>query len=393
MNFDRFTAPLGGDRFEREHLHRAPVHLPGARNLGFDWARMAELLSVVPHWTEGNIHLVLNSRPVFPDFYMDEVNTLAGRVHRADPVKVEMFMGMGASLVANSVEQIAPEVREITDMLSRRFTAYATANVYCSFDGVQAFATHYDTHEVFALQCQGQKLWRVYANREPEAADPPSEGPDAQARIDAARGPVALQARARPGDLLYIPRGQYHDAVAEPGQASLHITFSVGPKTGRLLSQLLTEAIGRDPAFAAYLPSPDERDGAALAERLSMLADRLSDTVRSPGFLHEVADQQRRSAATPGHASLPPSLRTDHYARTQRPAELRRTGEGVVIVASGRSYSTGAAFAAAEWALTRPAISRAELDARFAHVPIEGRDRLIETLLAERLFEPYTPER
>ena len=50
-------------------------------------------------------------------------------------------------------------------MLEREFAARASANVYCSFKGVQAFQTHYDLHDVFAVQAEGEKTWRIYESR------------------------------------------------------------------------------------------------------------------------------------------------------------------------------------------------------------------------------------
>ena len=50
-------------------------------------------------------------------------------------------------------------------MLEREFAARVAANVYCSFQGVQAFQTHFDLHDVFAFQAEGEKTWRVYEAR------------------------------------------------------------------------------------------------------------------------------------------------------------------------------------------------------------------------------------
>ena len=42
----------------------------------------------------------------------------------------------------------------------------------------------------------------------------------------------------KPGDILYLPRGQYHDALTGD-RASLHVTFGVAPATGLALFKLL----------------------------------------------------------------------------------------------------------------------------------------------------------
>lgn len=395
MTFDEFVAPVGEARFLAEAWGRQPVHLKAApgtpRAGGFGWARMNELFAIAPHWTPGNLRLILNSRPIDTAFYMDEVQTQDGPAMRADPAKVDLFLGMGASLVANDAQAIAPEIGAITDMLAARFTAVAGANIYCSFDGIQAFGTHYDTHEVFALQCEGEKVWRLYRNRAANAADHPPSGPEGQARIDAARGPLAAEITTRPGDLLYIPRGFYHDALARQG-ASMHITFAVAPATGRLVGRLLGEMIAADPAFGAYLPPVDEADGKALSARLAELAERAAATIRSPAFATAIGHAQRRSAVPRHRPALPARPATRYHARTNRAAELRASTEGLALIVAGRTHKLGAGDEAATWALSRPAFSELELAARFAHVPAATREALIALMLREQLIEPYQPQ-
>lgn len=65
-------------------------------------------------------------------------------------------------------------------MLAAQFGARSFANVYCSFRGVQAFQTHFDLHDVFAVQAEGEKTWRIY-----------------EARADAPVAPVPPATRAR----------------------------------------------------------------------------------------------------------------------------------------------------------------------------------------------------
>lgn len=389
MTFDEFVAPLGEARFMAEHYGRRPVHLRGgAGGFAFPWARMNALLGLASHWTPGNLKLILNSRAVEPQHYMDDVATADGPATRADPAKVDLFLGLGASLVANSADEVAPEIGAVCDMLGSRFAALANANIYCSFDNIQAFATHYDAHEVFAVQCEGEKSWRIYEGR---ADAPLGHGSETQAEIDAARGAVALEVLMRPGDLLYIPRGQYHDAIAREG-ASLHVTFAVAPRPGVMLAPLIEAAMARDPAFRAYLPAAGEAGGAPFLQRLDELAGRLAALVRSPQFAIEAADAQRRAASPRHRVSLPERPAGAHYARTERRAELKRTPQGVALLVNGRAHNCGPAFAAMEWALSRPAFPERELAARFGHVPEGARRQLVELLLREGLVERYEPD-
>lgn len=392
MLFAELIAPLTEAQFVAEYWGRRPLHLPaqpGATRPGLvSWNRLNEWLQVRPHWTEQQIRLVLDSRPVNPEFFLE---TLPDGARVAAPAKVEGFLAMGASLVANGVERIAPEVRAVTDMLGERFAARANANLYASFEGVQAFASHCDLHEVFAVHGCGEKRWRIYANR---AEDPLVEidGEGAQARIDAAKGPVLLDVTLRPGDLLYIPRGYFHDALATSAE-SLHVTFGVAPHSGRVLFRLLEDLALADPAFRAYLPDARERDGEALRERLADLAGRLAALAAGPALADAVAAEQRR-LADPAHAlSLPARPQLVFYARTDRPAEAIAAPEGAVLRTAAGDERLGALLDAAQYLLERPAISTHELRAHFAHHPAAALDGLVALAEHHGLLQRFEPRR
>ena len=393
MDFEAFVAPLTAEGFMADHYGRGPVHLPAPpgspRAALLGWPRLNELLAVQAHWTEANIELVLNSAPVDRMHYMDEVATARGPVRLADPAKVEAFLAMGASLVANAVERVAPEVRALTDMLAERFAGSAGANLYCSFQGVQAFASHCDLHEVFAIHLAGEKVWRIYENR----AEAPLVGPGtdeaAQRLIDAAKGRVLAEVTMRPGDLLYIPRGFYHDALASSAE-SLHLTLGVAPHSGRVLFRLLEDAALAERAFREYLP--DARDGDALRDRLAELADRIGAIVRSPAFLEEVATSQRRLSRPARTPALPARPALDAYARTGRPAEVVRGPEGAMLRAGGGAQPLGGLAEEAEWLLGRPAFVMPELRARYPHRTEDELQGLIARFVRADLIASYSPQ-
>jgi bifunctional lysine-specific demethylase and histidyl-hydroxylase NO66 len=394
MDFARFIAPFPAERFAAEIYDRAPLHVPAEGDAGaarrglIGWARLNALLDQRSHWTPGNIRLVMNSRPVDDHHYIEEVATMDGRVRRADPAKVRLFLAMGASLVANAVEDADAAVAEATAMLARRFAGRGGANLYCSFKGVQAFASHCDLHDVFAVQIEGEKGWRIYRDRAPDPLRP-IEGPDAQARIDRAKGPVLTEIRMKPGDLLYIPRGFYHDALAS-SEASLHLTFSVTPYSGLYLLRLLEELAADDPAFRAWLP--DVRDEAALGGRLEALGARLSALLASPLLKERLAARQRALAVPPAAADLPARMALSFYARTDRPASVARPPSGALLRHPAGEDRLGTAAAAAEWALAQPAFSTELLKVRHPELDREEAEALVALLLRRGLVFAYTPD-
>ncbi|OYU15022.1 MAG: cupin [Alphaproteobacteria bacterium PA4] len=394
MDLAALLAPLPVDRFRTEFFGSRPCHVPAAPGMRaplIGWDRLAELLAIAPHWTEGHITLVLNRAAIAGEFYMDECLTPAGPVRRADPAKVEHFLGLGATLVANDVDAIAPELRAITAMLGAEFAALSNANIYASFAGVQGFATHYDLHDVIAVQCAGEKRWNIYGHRAANPVAPLAQGgAEAQALIDAARGPLAGTVTMRPGDLLYLPRGVYHDALATDGP-SLHVTFALAPHSGEGVLKLLGAAALRDPQLRAYLPD-GRTDPAALDAHLADLAQRLAGIVTSPGFRDAVIDAQRSRHAHPHAVRLPRPPAAIAYARTDVQAEVRYAAEGAMLVTARGATPLGLAFAPADYALARAGFSDVELAARFPHVPQAEQHALLALLERERLVQRYTPE-
>ncbi len=387
MDFATLIAPFDVREFETEYWNRKPLVIRGAaddeRATLVDWPRLNALLQIRPHWTADRMKLVLDSRPIDPDFYMEDI---AGR-RLASPAQVEIMLAVGASLVADMVEEIDPNIARLTAMLADRFGARSGANIYASFQDVQAFASHCDTHEVFAIQCAGAKRWRVYRNR----ADNPLEGltgEGAQARIDAAKGPVLMDVTLQAGDLIYIPRGFFHDAVATD-TSSLHLTISVAPASGALLFNFLEELARAESGFRGYLPDARLDDGAALQAALGRLGARLSELSSSRGMHERVAQWQRRFHRPVRYPSLPDRPKPGQLARTQHRADLVENAEGAVIVtASGTSEHVGVLSDAAGYILYRPAVLREEIHARFDHHPKPELDALLDRMVKAGLLTP-----
>lgn len=388
MRFAELVAPVAPEAFLAEAYGTRPFHVPAPESshraglLG--WQRLNELLSIRSHWTEDRLRLILNSRRVEGEHYLDP---LGPGPPRASPARVEAFLAMGASMVANDVHEVDPAIRAACDGIADALGGLAGANVYCSFPGIQAFDSHYDLSEVFVLQCEGEKDWRIYANREVDPVELPPSGPDGQRWIDGRKGEVAMRVRLRPGDVLYLPRGFYHDALA--AVPSLHVTFSLLPHSGRVLFRLLEEEAMRDPAFRAYLP--DGRDQGALERRLDELGGRIAAIARSPAFRERVTGAQAALRIAAHRTALPelPALRW--WAATGRQAAAVRTAGGWVLRAGDRDRPLGDAGEAAAWALGRRAFSDAELKARFPHVSAASLEAMIEALVAAGAVAPCDP--
>jgi lysine-specific demethylase/histidyl-hydroxylase NO66 len=393
MRFEDLIAPLSTEEFLEDWYGKRPLHRR-ARDSDLrgpiGWKELNELLALPSHWSESNIKLIINGVAVGGEHYLDGVDTLGGVVRRANPAKVNVFLQMGASLLAAAIHEISPQVRALAASLSEQFGGRAEANAYCSFKGIQAFKSHFDVHEVFAIQCEGEKVWNLYENR----ANAPVEGlrgDNAQAVIDASKGRVATQVRMRPGDMLYIPRGFCHDALASSGE-SLHVTFSVTPLDGRSLFRILEEEAILDAAFREYLPDARRGNEQDLAERLKSLGERMAQILTSRGFAAKVRDRQRQSVDQDLAFTLPERRRLDFYARTQQPVELRREESLYLLTSAGRSVSLDSAGRAAEWILDQAGFSFQQLAANFPYLDEPELKELVQMLERMEIIFAYEPQ-
>ena len=390
MDFAEFIAPMAVDEFKADYLGKQPVHITkngSSRGDILSFSRLEELLAVQEHWTEENLKLIINSRPVLAQHFLeDRLDGSPGR--RADSAKVQVFLQMGASLVGDHLEGIDAKIRSVVAMLSQELGGTAGANVYCSFQGVRAFNSHCDPHEVFAVQLEGEKVWQIYENR----ADAPVaslEGENAQAIINSAKGKVLMTVRMQPGDLIYIPRGYFHDALAQ-SSASLHLTFAVAPLDGRYLFRLLEEVATRQSQYRAYLPD-GRKEPDALRDRLASLAGDLAGLVSSPLFQTLLTGRQRALVMRAEQPTFGNPRKLDYYARTDQPFQLIWDRTGAILRYQRGQETVGVIAEPLEWALEQPAFSKQQLHARFQWLSEDEVGAVIALVSRAGLFVPYDP--
>ena len=117
-------------------------------------------------------------------------------------------------------------VRAALASLEGFFECIVGCNAYFTPPGHQGFAPHWDDVDVFILQLEGAKTWRVHAPRcEAEILPRHSSADFHPSEV----GDVTLVTTLKPGHLLYLPRGTPHSALTPPNsaRASLHVTISV----------------------------------------------------------------------------------------------------------------------------------------------------------------------
>ncbi|SCF23146.1 cupin domain-containing protein [Micromonospora mirobrigensis] len=183
----------------------------------------------------------------------------------------------GATLVLQGLHRIWPALVDFTRDLGTALAQPLQVNAYLTPAGSQGFATHYDTHDVFVLQVDGRKHWRIHP---PVLIDPLEKQPwggRADEVSATASGPAALDVVLEPGDALYLPRGWLHSAQAQES-SSLHLTVGIRALTRYALVEELLALAAEDPRLRAGLPfGTDVADPDAVEPELTETVEALRD--------------------------------------------------------------------------------------------------------------------
>jgi ribosomal protein L16 Arg81 hydroxylase len=313
------------DAYEREPVvvhHGDPDRFRSLLSIAAVDRKIAEL-----DLREGMLSMADATRNIGPGDFVSDTGVI-------DRVAVARLYRRGSTIILNQLHQSDINLAAFCRSVEGIFSCHVQSNIYLTPPGSQGFHTHYDNHEVFILQVEGEKSWRLY--------DRPIEGPYRGERFQAGQHPVGEPKQSfvlKAGDCAYVPRGLMHDASTSGDEASLHITCGLLVKTwAELVLEAVSEVCLNDPAFRRSLPPgfanrDFDRSGAArqFAELLSLLPDR----ARLDGALDLMVDQFIRSrepdvsGAIEG-ASLPMAPR---YRARPSPWRLVAEGEGLRLIA------------------------------------------------------------
>jgi len=395
-------APVTPERFFAEHHDKAPLHVRGTPDkfaAVLSWRGINRLLDMSHVWTGTSLKLVMDSAAVPQEAYCTRATSRDGApVMQADAKLVQSWVAKGASAVLNDVDSLTPGLAGISNALEAAGLGKAQANVYISWRSHKAFRTHYDTHDVWAVQVEGEKDWNIWEGRAEWPIPHPVFKGQPQDHRDGARGKLREVVRMKPGDLLYLPRGWYHDALAE-APASVHVAYGVHAPLGMDLMNILVERVLYEPEFRKPLPRQDGSVPArfALTQRAGVLGQRLAELCRDPKVMEVLAGfvanyryarggydiLAARGIAAPAADAAPDAAAFRVIAAGAKP--VRRGAEWVVKTASGALPLTPPEAEAANWLLARPDVTAPELAK--AHPAVEA-EALLGRLAGAGLLAP-----
>ncbi len=227
-------APVSVEEFLKTYRGEKALYIPGKADKYpdfYDWEQINDQINFSRPSRE-SIRLIYEKQPLD--------NSHLG--------KLAEWMVKGATLVINSVQEVDPIISRFATSLGRDMNSSINVNCYASYPSKQGFDTHFDHHDVFVIQTSGEKTWKVY--------DPTKKYPldiEPYVKTDPPEVEPYLEYTMKVGDVLYIPRGHWHCAIAvEP---SVHLTVSNKQTSGIDFLMWLTENLrGQDEFLRRDIP-------------------------------------------------------------------------------------------------------------------------------------------
>ena len=392
VTFDRLFRGIDRKQFLEQYFDKAPYYEAGAvSDISeiFSWSQMNDLLERPKLWNSVTVEMALDGRVLPPAQYCRPGHDREGKpTMRPDRGMVTALLQKGATFVLDFLEGVDPRISSTARALERLTGANTSCNAYCSWKAVRGYASHFDCMDVFALQIEGEKTWNIYEGRFPEAAFVPGSQPSdfTAEQHDRMKGKLAQQVTTRPGDILYLPRGLYHDALATD-TASLHLSFGSIPAVGVAVLEMLAREMQGQEYFRKRLPHFEDR--AALASYLQGIGQTVNKVLADPAFHEFVAAFQKERIFDKVTGYRFPNRDADGYFFVSRYAPvLNQTGNTLSLSHQGSTAElTADDREMLDWILAREDFWLSELSHAHGQRGEAGR-ALIQTLIKLRVIFP-----
>lgn len=289
----------------------------------------------------------------------------------------------GATIILNQAHQFDPALARLCRGLEHVFSSHVQTNIYLTPPNAQGFRTHYDNHDVFVIQVEGEKAWRLY--------DMPIAAPFRGEAFEPGRfepGPLRQEFVLKPGDCAYVPRGLMHDAQTSGDKPSLHITVGLITRTwADLMLEAISEAALKSPDLRRSLPVGFAQAGFDRSQARAQLKDMaraVAERVELDPALDLMVDTFIRSRAADNRGSVRDvaAINTNDrfLLRPRAPFRIAEDGDDIVVISPGGELKfTPDQRAALDRALGGKAFGVADLK-------IEKAEAMISTLLAYGLI-------
>lgn len=350
------------DEFFSEYIYKKPILLSKAiRRVGVSWRHINEIYERADV-ADKNFKL-MNGYEVPKAQYVEPYMNVGKVEYRCIKSAVYEYMRGGATLVHNRIRN-----EPFVDDLARQIAVFSEAQTivsgYAAFGSSSSYKSHWDTRDVFAIQLIGRKRWILKS--------PNFELPlymQQTKNIVGVEEPdnVFLDVVLEPGDILYIPRGWWHNPLPI-GEGTFHLAVGTFAPTGfdyvKWLLGLVPDVRGCRESFRGY-----EQDQGVL----NNIGDNFRELIVSRGnyenFMSDYIGRHRVSSKI--SLDILGSRCNEKLADTQRlrlNANLLYRGlEGFVVVNGNKIKIDDVGFKLMEFIFLKPLCTVGQIVGVFAN--------------------------
>lgn len=220
--------------FRENTLYQKPKLFKGVvKDLNITWKQINELYQRANPMDE---LFRLRKGDIVPiSEYVESFDDIGRTRYRFIKPAIYHHLRQGATIVYNRINN-EPFVDSLAKQISHFVQAPTVVSGYLAFGSDASFKSHWDTRDVFAIQLMGKKHWALY---EPNFESPLYMQQSKDVDVPEPTTPnmeIILEA----GDVLYIPRGWWHNPVPM-GCETFHLAVGTFAPTGYDYMQWLTK--------------------------------------------------------------------------------------------------------------------------------------------------------
>jgi ribosomal protein L16 Arg81 hydroxylase len=390
--FERLIQPFSVEDFFRDYWEKKVLYIPRDEPRYYDDilsfndvnAYLSRTDIRYPHVRLVNQGTELPLADYSYDYTYGE-NVFQGTI---DMDKLFHIYSNGATISFQLLQQSIAKLSRFSNSIERFLRFPTQTNLFLTPPTSQGFTAHYDTHSFFILHLYGSKTWKLY--------DDPYKLPLLRHReydsdVDLADGPVH-EITLRAGELMYVPRGVYHEALTST-ETALQITLGIFPYTWvDILQKAIDDLADRNVElrkaprnYADHVPDdPDVQEGfgqiLGILEDESDVAAIIKEMIARTHSRQIVDAENRLDDLQLLEGAGPDTV----YVRRDIHATLHRSNGGVKLSFYDKQFDLPAVVAPGiESILSRKRFSISELD---ADLDYENGKALVHKLVREGLL-------
>ena len=277
-SLDWLLSPYALDEFVEVFWEKNPVHIehhdPGYFTDFFALPHLDRLIAT--SYTNENIRLAKDGQSQLIPTHGPEKTSIC-----------ELYESYykGNTLVFRNIHQRWPSIHRMGKAVANFFGCKISTHLYATPRGSQGFGTHWDDHDIYALQLEGEKEWLLYEDG-PKLPLPSSGNREYRRQSNINPQKLSHRITLKAGDLLYFPRGTPHLVKCTEGKSSLHLTFGIYTQTyAQLLKAMINCDAHNHPDLQAPLPFG------------SLVGGADTDEIDFSGFFESLSDENKIRSA------------------------------------------------------------------------------------------------